>query len=176
MFQIQFEWSSVEPFTEAGLFRLWMLFWNTYLDILTVALAIYKYSRYKFHYLPEPKSITMSTPQRRFAQTIRIKPAHLTEYIRIHNPIPTAIATQIKKCNISNYSIFFDGQDRLFATFTYSGTDFETDMEAMRSDPATLKWWAVTDAMQESCNEGSTGSTDRKVPWWRECREVFRLE
>ena len=118
----------------------------------------------------------MANPQRRFAQTIRIKPAHLTEYIRIHNPIPTAIATQIKKCNISNYSIFFDGQDRLFATFTYSGTDFEADMEAMRSDPATLEWWAVTDAMQESCNEGSTGSTDRKIPWWRECREVFRLE
>jgi L-rhamnose mutarotase len=120
----------------------------------------------------------MSTPSvRRFAQIIRIKPSCLEEYIRIHNPIPDAIATQIKNSNISDYSIFFDDHSNtLFATFKYSGVDFEGDMQAMRNDPETQKWWAVTDAMQESFNEGSTGSEDRVVPWWRGCREVFRQE
>lgn len=121
--------------------------------------------------------MTTPPPPRRFAQTIRIKPGHLTEYIRIHNPIPDAIAAQIKRCNISDYSIFVDeGTSTLFATFKYGGADFERDMEAMRNDPATREWWATTDAMQESLNAGSKGSEDRVVSWWRGCREVFRLE
>lgn len=115
-------------------------------------------------------------PPRRFAQIIKIKPSHIEEYIRIHNPIPASIAERITKCNIIDYSIFFDGAETLFATFKYTGTDFEADMALMRSDPETLKWWEVTDAMQESCNEGSTGSTDQAISWWKECREVFRLE
>lgn len=113
---------------------------------------------------------------RRFAQIIKVKPECLEEYIRIHNPIPAPIADCIQRCNISDYSIFFDGHETLFASFKYIGTDFEADMEKMRDDEETLKWWQMTDAMQTSFNKESTGSTDEKVPWWKSCNEVFRQD
>ena len=112
----------------------------------------------------------------RIGQIVKIKPECIEEYIRIHNPVPTAIADCIRKCNISDCSIFFDGHGTLFASFKYTGTDFQADMEKMRHDAETLKWWERTDAMQESFNEESSGSTDEKVPWWKECKEVFRFE
>lgn len=113
---------------------------------------------------------------RRFAQIVKVKPEFIDEYIKIHNPIPTAIAECIRRCNISDYSIFFDGHDTLYATFKYNGADFEADMEQMRHDPETLKWWEMTDRMQTSFNEESKGSTDEKHPWWKACNEVFRQD
>jgi L-rhamnose mutarotase len=112
----------------------------------------------------------------RFAQIVKVKPECVDEYIKIHNPIPTPIADCIKRCNISDYSIFFDGQETLFAIFKYGGTNFEADMENMRQDEETLKCWQMTDALQKSFNEESTGSIDEKVPWWKALKEVFRQE
>lgn len=120
---------------------------------------------------------TPPPPPRRFAQTILIRPSCLQDYIKIHSPIPASIASRIKSSNICDYSIFLDAPSHtLIATFKYTGTDFDKDMEAMRNDPATREWWKITDAMQESLIEGSTGSEDRERAWWRGCREVFRLE
>ncbi|CCG80908.1 Putative uncharacterized protein [Taphrina deformans PYCC 5710] len=121
---------------------------------------------------------TTSTPKReeqRLAQIIRVKPEHIAEYVRIHNPIPEPIERRIRECNIIDYSIFHDPQTNLlFASFKYIGSDYQRDMERMRSDPETLKWWKVTDAMQESLNVNSQGSTDTSNAWWTPCREVFR--
>lgn len=113
---------------------------------------------------------------RRFGNVIRIKPEALEEYIRIHNPIPSSIAKCIRDCNIIDYSIFYDGDERLFATFKYIGHDFDADMRKMQSDEATREWWRTTDAMQVSYDESSTGSTDPRGNWWTNCREVFRQE
>lgn len=44
----------------------------------------------------------------------------------------------------------------------------------MREDEETRRWWAVTDGMQESLNEGATGSEGGG--WWRDMEEVFYVE
>ena len=43
-------------------------------------------------------------------------------------------------------------------------------MKQMAEDPETLRWWEVTDKMQES-QDGGKGS--REGGWWRELIEVF---
>lgn len=121
-------------------------------------------------------SETSPTPQR-FGQIIRLRRECVDEYVRIHNPIPAEIRACIERCNMHDYSIFYDdGTGLLFASFKYSGQDMGQDMQRMREDEATQAWWRKTDAMQESLSEGSRGSTDEERPWWKPCREVFRLE
>lgn len=63
----------------------------------------------------------------------------------------------------------------LFASMKYDGKDFEADMEKMKANPEVQRWWQMTDGMQESLVEGSTGSMDPRG-WWRELEEVFRCE
>lgn len=63
----------------------------------------------------------------------------------------------------------------LFATFKYNGADFDADMEKMSANEEVRKWWEMTDGMQETFVDGSTGSTDKKG-WWRGLEEVFRCE
>ena len=119
----------------------------------------------------------MATPQpRRMAQIIRLKRESLQAYKDCHKSIWPSIAKQIKDSNISDYSIYLDEDSMiLFATMKYTGNDFEADMEKMKQDPETQRWWKMTDGMQESFVEGSTGSKDPKG-WWKPLEEVFRQE
>ncbi len=57
----------------------------------------------------------------------------------------------------------------------YIGEDYAKDMEAMKANPKVQEWWRMTDGMQQSPNEGATGSMG-EVPWWREVEEVFHTE
>jgi len=100
----------------------------------------------------------------------------LQAYKDCHAAAWPAVLAQIKDCNISDYSIFLDETSMtLFATMKYTGTDLDADMEKMRANPEVRKWWEMTDSMQESFNEGATGSTG-KVPWWKDLEEVFYVE
>lgn len=117
-----------------------------------------------------------STEPRRIAQIVRIKPDHLQAYKDCHAAVWPAVLRQIKDCNISDYSIFLDERSlTLFATMKWHGADFDADMERMKANPEVRRWWAMTDGMQESLVEGSTGSTDEKG-WWVGLEEVFRCE
>lgn len=53
----------------------------------------------------------------------------------------------------------------LIANFKYTGEDYGKDMADIAADPDTQRWWKLTDAMQESLQEGATGSGG-DVPWW----------
>lgn len=113
---------------------------------------------------------------RRIGQIIRLKPSCLEAYKACHAAAWPAVLQQIKDCNISDYSIYLDEQSMtLFATMKYNGTDFEADMAAMKANPEVRRWWEMTDSMQETLVEGSTGSVDAKG-WWRDLEEVFRVE
>lgn len=117
-----------------------------------------------------------SSQPRRIAQIVKIKPDKLAEYKECHAAVWPAVLQQIKDCNISDYSIFLDERSMtLFATMKWSGNDFDADMEKMKANPEVRRWWAMTDAMQESFVDGSTGSTDEKG-WWLGLEEVFRCE
>ena len=67
----------------------------------------------------------------------------------------------------------------LFASFKYTGRDFDADMELMREHDKTREWWAMTDVYQESLNAGAVNSeragVDGTPGWWKEVEEVFYL-
>jgi L-rhamnose mutarotase len=116
------------------------------------------------------------TQPRRFGQIIRIKPECVEAYKNCHAAAWPAVIEQIKDCNIYDYSIYFDDQSHtLFATMKWNGTDFDADMERMKSNPEVRLWWEMTDSMQQTLVDGSTGSTDSKG-WWKNLEEVFRCE
>ena len=75
-------------------------------------------------------------PPKRFAQIIRLRPAHAAEYMRLHAAVWPAILQRIRECGIRDYSIFYDesrpqgedpaeeeegdgGTGLLFASFKY---------------------------------------------------------
>ncbi|QKX62329.1 uncharacterized protein TRUGW13939_09488 [Talaromyces rugulosus] len=110
---------------------------------------------------------------RRIAQIVHLKPSAVAAYKDCHANVWPEILQQIHDCNIRDYSIFFDNDKTLFATFKYIGNDFEADMLKMRANPKVQEWWMMTDGMQESPNPGSTGSMDQETSWWKPLEEVF---
>lgn len=110
-------------------------------------------------------------PVKRLAQTIKLRPEYVEEYIQIHAAVWPSVLERIAKCNIQDYSIFYDEKSGiLFASFKYTGEDYEADMQKMKEDPETLRWWEVTDKMQESLDGGKSS---QEGGWWRELKEVF---
>lgn len=106
---------------------------------------------------------------KRYGQVIKVKPEHFERYRKFHAAVWPEVLETIKKCNISNYSIYHkDGF--LFAFFEYSGKDFAADMKKMAADPKTQEWWAVMRPMQEPL------STAGKNEWWSDMEEVFHLD
>ena len=80
---------------------------------------------------------------RRFGQIGILKEEKVEEYIRLHaNPWPEVNET-IKRCNISNYSIYNIGTF-VFAYFEYNGNDYCADMKLMERDIYTRHWWTHT--------------------------------
>jgi L-rhamnose mutarotase len=124
---------------------------------------------------PKKPDMSESKPLR-LGQIVRLKREALTDYKACHDAVWPAVLKQIQDCNIVDYSIFLDeGSMTLFATMKYTGSDFDGDMEKMRANVEVQKWWKMTDGMQETLVEGSTGSTD-PIGWWKPLDEVFRVE
>jgi len=106
---------------------------------------------------------------RRFGQVIEVKPEHFEKYKAYHSRVWPEILEMIKKCNISNYSIYHkDGF--LFAYMEYTGNDFAADMARMAADPKTQEWWAVMEPMQKPLDSRAKGE------WWANMEEVFHLD
>ena len=106
---------------------------------------------------------------RRFGQRIDVRPDRIDEYERLHVAAWPGVLEQIRRSNIRNYSIYLrDGI--LFAYFEYVGADFAADMRAMAADPATQRWWALMEPMQQKW------STAEPSEWWSNMTEVFHLD
>jgi L-rhamnose mutarotase len=106
---------------------------------------------------------------KRFGQILKLRSEHRDEYVRQHAAVWPEVLAQIRRSNIRNYSIYLrDGI--LFAYFEYVGSDFAADMRAMAADPATQRWWALMEPMQE---KWPTASAEE---WWSNMTEVFHLE
>ncbi|KAL1757801.1 rhamnose mutarotase [Schizophyllum commune] len=113
---------------------------------------------------------------KRICQIIKLKDEALEEYKTIHANVWPGVLAALERAHIVDYSInYYAPLQLLIATMKYTGSDYEGDMKKVAEDPETQKWWAVTDGMQESFNEGATGS-GKDVPWWTEVPEVFRFE
>ena len=107
----------------------------------------------------------MATPQRHL-HVIRLRAEHRESYLALHREVWPDVLKTITECNITNYSIFLH-EDLLIGYFEYVGDDMAADMAKMAADPATQRWWKLTDPCQEQ--------TEHPVPgqWWTPAEEVF---
>lgn len=106
---------------------------------------------------------------KRYGMVIKVRTGKLEEYKKLHSDVWPEVLETIKKCNISNYSIYHkDGF--LFSYFEYTGKNFQADMQEMASDPMTQKWWDVCKPLQEPLE---TRAGDE---WWANMEEVFHCD
>jgi L-rhamnose mutarotase len=105
----------------------------------------------------------------RHAATLRLRPEHEAEYLRLHREVWPAVLARIASSNIRNYSIFLHA-GVLFSYFEYIGTDFAADMAAIAADPETQRWWALVGPMQHPYEDRAEGE------WWSSMEEVFHVD
>ncbi len=106
---------------------------------------------------------------RRFASVIRLRPDRVDQYRRLHREVWPEVLQTLSSVGIRNYSIFFrDGL--LFSYYEYVGDDHAADMARMAADPATQRWWSLTDPCQEPVQTAEAGE------WWAPAVELFHLE
>jgi L-rhamnose mutarotase len=110
-----------------------------------------------------------SRPPQRHAQVIKLRPEHAEEYLRLHEAVWPEVLATITACNIRNYSIYLHG-DLLIGYFEYVGADFAADMARIAADPATQRWWQLTDPCQEQVPGAEPGQ------WWTTVPEVFHVD
>ncbi|MCL2419355.1 MAG: L-rhamnose mutarotase [Conexibacteraceae bacterium] len=105
----------------------------------------------------------------RFAAVIELRPEHEAVYRELHaEPWPEVMAA-LKRAHVQNYSIFMrDGY--LFSYLEYTGEDYAADMASVAADPATQRWWELTDPCQRALSSAADGE------WWAPAEEVFHLD
>jgi len=106
---------------------------------------------------------------KRYGSVIGVRREAIEEYKKYHSEFWPEILEMIRKCNIRNYSIFLK-DDLLFGYFEYHGTDFESDMAKMATDPKTKEWWKIMGPMQRPFESRAKGE------WWASMEEVFHLD
>lgn len=108
---------------------------------------------------------------RRMAAVIRLRPEKAEEYERLHAAVWPEVLATIAACQIRDYTIFLRRPEMLlFAAWTYCGQDFAADMARMQADPATRRWWRLTDSCQEKLASAGPGE------WWAPMLEVFHTD
>ncbi len=113
----------------------------------------------------------MTETGQRMAMVIRLRPEKADEYLCLHASVWPEVLACIAACHIRNYTIFLRRPEMLlFATLEYHGEDFAADMARMRADPATKRWWQLTDPCQEPLPDRPSGA------WWAPMEEVFHAE
>ena len=101
--------------------------------------------------------------------TIRLRPEQAEEYRQLHTQVWPGVLATLRAAHIGNYSIFLrDGL--LFSYLEYSGTDYAADTASIAADPATRRWWALTDPCQQPLDPAAAGE------WWAPAEEVFHLD
>jgi len=102
----------------------------------------------------------------RYGMVLRVRPERFEEYKRAHAAVWPEVLATITRCHIRNYSIFHK-DSVLYSYFEYWGEDFAEDMKLMAADPATQRWWAVMEPMQDPLETRAPGE------WWARMEEVF---
>ncbi|MFJ6659780.1 L-rhamnose mutarotase [Streptomyces sp. NPDC091377] len=106
---------------------------------------------------------------KRIAQTIRLRPEHRDEYLRLHAAVWPTVEDALRAANIRNYSIHLLG-DTLFGYYEYHGTDHAADLATIAADPQTQAWWALT----APCQERLPGTPEERQ--WTDLQEVWHLD
>lgn len=105
----------------------------------------------------------------RYGMTLRVRPDQWEEYRRQHAAVWPDVLAAIARTHIRNYSIYHRA-GVLFSYFEYWGADFAADMKLMAADPATQRWRALMEPMQEPYPDRTPGE------WWSRMEEVFHQD
>jgi L-rhamnose mutarotase len=105
----------------------------------------------------------------RYSSVIALLPDKRAEYLDLHAAVWPAVESMISACNIRNYSIFVHG-DLLVSYYEYTGTDHAADLARMAADPATQRWWALTNPCQQRLPDTPDGEQWLRLP------EVWHLD
>jgi len=109
------------------------------------------------------------TPSRRpvrYGMVLRVRPERFEEYKKHHAAVWPEVLAAITRHSVRNYSIYHR-DCVLFSYFEYWGDDFAADMSAVAADPATQRWWALMEPMQNPYPDRRPGE------WWSEMEEIF---
>ncbi|WP_234544577.1 L-rhamnose mutarotase [Streptomyces shenzhenensis] len=106
---------------------------------------------------------------KRHAQTVRLRPERREEYLALHRAVWPEVEAALRAAHFRNYTIFLRG-DVLFSYFEYDGDDFDADVAAIAADPATQRWWRLTDPCQQPWSDTGAGGT------WSDLEEVWHLK
>ncbi|MEY9931453.1 L-rhamnose mutarotase [Catenulispora sp. GP43] len=104
----------------------------------------------------------------RIAQIARLVPELREEYLALHREVWPGVEAALRAAHIRNYSIFLH-EDTLFAYYEYHGEDFAADLETIKADPETRRWWTFTDPCQVPRPESPTGGR------WSDLLEIWHL-
>ncbi len=107
----------------------------------------------------------------RMAMCIKVKEDKLEEYLELHRAVWPEVLAKISQCGIRNYSIYLKRPENiLFGYWEYHGKDFAADSARMAEDPATQRWWKLTDPCQEPFE------TRKEGEWWSMLDEAFHAD
>jgi L-rhamnose mutarotase len=84
----------------------------------------------------------------RHGMVIRVRPETRDEYLALHAAVWPEVEDMLTRANYRNFTIFIR-DDMLFGYFEYVGDDLAADNARIAADPATQRWWALTDPLQE---------------------------
>ncbi len=100
---------------------------------------------------------------------VKIKYEKLDYYKSNHSKVWPEILSELKKINISNYTIFLK-DDYLFGYLEYSGNNFDKDMKEMEKIPIVKKW----EKLMIDCFKPFPGSKNNNS--WVFMDEIFHLQ
>lgn len=109
----------------------------------------------------------------RYSMITRLHANKVSDYKALHANVWPDVLKQISACHIRNYSIYLKQVDStwyLFSYFEYTGPDFNADMEKMKADSTTQRWWKETAPCQQPLPDAAS-----KNETWSPMEEVFHL-
>jgi L-rhamnose mutarotase len=106
---------------------------------------------------------------RRVAMVINIRPEKVADYRALHAAAWPEVLAALRRAHVRNYSIFLK-DDLLFGYLEYHGEDWDADMALVAADPATQRWWALTDPCQSPWPTADAGER------WARMEQVFLME
>jgi L-rhamnose mutarotase len=104
------------------------------------------------------------TVTKRVGMVIELNPERMKEYLALHANSNPGVRDLPNKYHVHNFSIWLQQIGERwyeFASYEYTGSDYEADMAALAAEPRNLEWLKVCDPTQIPL-PGSDGWTEMK--------------
>jgi len=110
-----------------------------------------------------------STGAKRFGFAYEVRPEAREEYLRLHREVWPGVEAALREHGVRDFSIFILG-DTLFATYEFTGDDYEAAMARIDADPESLRWAELVQPLQTRFGGADEG------PLWREMELAWHMD